>query len=142
MPIAWMTTNSFGWNFDPLALAQSKGKYISYRDWREQEDIEAKKKHENLKEEWKRSLDAARMKNIEKRRALDTEAKIQKEKELREEEEKRIRIEREWNEFNDPDRRKEREARYYRFLESIGCLDQYGQIVSTFYCMNVQEPTP
>lgn len=133
MPVTWIVANSLGWNFDPVAIIQSRGNYKSYKDWREHEEASAKKEYERFKEEWKNNIESARQ-----QREIEAKSKYQTELHQEKEEKKK--------EIYEPDdplpllSREEYRERHYRFLDSIGCIDQDGNTIKTFSCLNTQEP--
>jgi hypothetical protein len=140
MPVSWFIGKSMGWNLDVLAVIQSGGKFKSYQDWSESEEME-------------RQLERARRKNereekrAKERRLLDLRLKAQAEEEERkrqqvmaEEHEKERRIYAELEKLRDPERRRQSDERHLQHLNAVGCIDDSGQVVRNLFCMNTEAP--
>lgn len=95
-PILWLAATGLGWNFDPLALAQSAGRYKSYKDWSVAEK-EARDKQNALREqELQRVRIAERMRREEKERANAALRAEQESRERAAEEAREAEMERVW----------------------------------------------
>jgi murein DD-endopeptidase MepM/ murein hydrolase activator NlpD len=140
MPLSWFAANSIGWNFDAVALIQSAGKYKSYQDWSQAEKNQAKRERE-IRKAQARLKEAERNRELEERRLNEEIARKAEEDRLRVEQRDRdARIQQELKEWNDPVIQQEREESHRRHLLSVGCIDEYGQVIRTFFCLNTQAP--
>lgn len=140
MPISWFAANSIGWNFDAVALIQSAGEYKSYQDWSQAEKNQAKREREMRKAQ-ARLKEAERSREIEERRINEEIARKAEEDRLRVEQQDRdARIQQELKEWNDPVKRQEREESHRQHLLSVGCIDDYGQVIRTLFCLNTEAP--
>ncbi len=143
-PTSWWITRSLGWNLDVVSVIQSQGKYKSYKDWSEAET--AFRKAEEVKQEAKQALKDLKEEQLredEWRQKVEQERVIAIEKQARlqaEQQAKDARVQQELDEWNDPARRQERDEAHRRHLLSVGCIDEYGQIIRNLFCLNTEAP--
>lgn len=151
MPTSWWLSKSLGWNFDVLAVVQSQGQYRSYKDWSEAE--RALRNIEEAKHEAAQALKRLRDKRTseqqrqqraaEERVRAETEAaaqKLEQERYQAEQQASKARAQQELDEWNDPVNRQEREDAQRQHLLSVGCIDNYGQVIRTLFCLNTEAP--
>lgn len=141
MPLSWFAANSIGWNFDVVALLQSKGVHKSYKDW-----SEAEERLRSLNREMRR-LESERRR--EEQRRVDAERRAQEEEQTRleearlqaEERRQQQAVRKELEYLNDPNQLREREEAHRRFLYSINCIDANGNVIRDMFCLNAEDPS-